>query len=137
MKRKDLLTIAFPSFGTRISPRFDCAQSILIVKVSDGEIVERHELSIGDLAPLEKASELVRLGVKMIVCGGIDRLSLHYCRKNGLRVYAWLTGEIEEILADMLRQGNSVSVPSSMKARHQKGRPYGRGKQHTLSTGAV
>ena len=41
MKRKDLLTIAFPSFGTRVSPRFDCAQSILVVKVSDGEIVER------------------------------------------------------------------------------------------------
>jgi len=115
MKKNDLQAIAFPCFGTRISPRFDYAQSILIVTVRGGEIVERQDLATGYSRPLEKIHELIRLGVKTIACGGIDRLSLHYCRKQHLRVYAWLTGEVEDILADMLRAGTSVSRPSSKK----------------------
>jgi len=129
MKRKGSTIIAFPCFDTRVSPRFDCAQSILIVKVIEGKIVERRELSTKDWSPMEKISELARLDVKVIVCGGIDRLTLHYCRKNGFRVYAWLTGEIEEILADMLRKGNSLSAPSLPRACHQRGRPHGKTKR--------
>jgi predicted Fe-Mo cluster-binding NifX family protein len=130
MKRKGLVTIAFPSFGTRISPRFDCAQTILVVKVKAGEIVERRDLSTKNWSPLEKVRELARLGVEMIVCGGIDRLTLNYCRKNSFKVYAWLAGEMEEILADMLRKRNSLSAPSTTRGGHRKGRQHGKVKQH-------
>ena len=126
MKGKALETIAIPCFGTRISPRFDCAQRILIVTVIDGEVVEQREFLTGDLSPLEKVKALATLGVKIVVCGGIDQQMLHYCRKKRLKVYAWLNGEIKDILADMLRSGNSVSAPSAFTLGQKRRRNYGK-----------
>ena len=126
MKRKPLKKIAIPCFGTRVSPRFDCAQRILIVTVFGGEIIERREFSVDNLSPLEKVKSLADLGAMTVVCGGIDQQMLRCCRKNHLKVYAWFSGEISEILADMLRSGHSVSAPSARTTNQQRRRKHWR-----------
>jgi len=46
------MKVAVPTFGTRVSPRFDCAQEIAVVTVDKGCFSERLELAAllkGDL----------------------------------------------------------------------------------------
>jgi len=44
------MKIAIPTFATRVSPRFDCAQSVLVVTVDEVGVPERQELPAGDWA---------------------------------------------------------------------------------------
>ena len=99
------MKIAIPTFATRVSPRFDCARSVLVVTVDDGDASERRELSAGDWAPHERVNRLLELGVDTVICGGIDCWSVASLQSAGVTVYGWITGEIEDALAAFL-QGN-------------------------------
>ena len=82
MKRISELTIAIPIFGKKISPRFDCASTILLVTVVDGVITQRRECAVEELSPLTKVRRIVDLGAKMVVCGGIDQITFNCFRKE-------------------------------------------------------
>ena len=97
------MKIAIPTFATRVSPRFDCAQSILMVTVERGESSKREELAASHWAPHERISRLLELGVDTVICGGIDRLSVAWLRSAGVTVYGWVTGETEDALRALLR----------------------------------
>ena len=97
------MKIAIPTFGNRVSPRFDCAQSILVITVDDGRIAERQELSVGDWTQRERVKRLLELGVDTVICGGLDRWSFGALRSAGAIVYCWVAGEVEPSLAALLR----------------------------------
>ena len=42
------MKIAIPTFATRVSPRFDCAESVLVVTIDNGQALDRRELAAGD-----------------------------------------------------------------------------------------
>jgi predicted Fe-Mo cluster-binding NifX family protein len=94
---------AIATFATRVSPRFDCAQSILVVTTDEGEPSNRQELSTSDWAPHERVNRLLELGVDTVICGGIDRWSSASFQSAGVTVYGWVTGEAEDALAALLR----------------------------------
>jgi predicted Fe-Mo cluster-binding NifX family protein len=95
--------IAIPTFGTRVSPRFDCAQAVLIVSVDDSESTKREELVASGWAPHERINKLLELGVDTVVCGGIDSWSVESLQSAGVTIYGWVAGEIEDMLAALLR----------------------------------
>ncbi len=97
------MKIAIPTFATRVSPRFDCAQSVLMVTIDDGAATAREELAAGDWAPHERINRLLELGVDTVICGGIDRWSAASLQSSGVTVYGWVTGEVEDALAALLR----------------------------------
>ena len=113
------MKIAIPTFATRVSPRFDCAQSILVVTIENGEASERQELTADNWAPHERINRLLELGVDTVICGGIDRWSVASLQSAGVTVYGWITGEIEDALAAML-QGSLDSA-----AQAENGGRYG------------
>ena len=96
------MRVAIPLFGTRIAPRFDCADEFLVANVSAGAVVERGQVTVAGLAPVERAKRLCELGVDTVVCGGIDQLSASYLAGRGLAVYAWVTGEADDALDGLL-----------------------------------
>ena len=96
------MIIAIPTFTTRVSPRFDCAQSILVVTVDNGEPLERRELEASEWAPHERINKLLELGVDTVICGGIDCWSVASLQSAGVTVYGWMTGEVEDALVAML-----------------------------------
>jgi predicted Fe-Mo cluster-binding NifX family protein len=98
-----LMKIAIPTFGTRVSPRFDCAQSVLIVTIDNGKAVKRQEYAASDWTPRERIKKLLELGVDTIVCGGVDQWSIGALRSAGATVYCWVAGEAETSLAALLR----------------------------------
>ena len=97
------MKIAIPTFATRVSPRFDCARSVLVVTIDEGGTPEREELTAGDWAPHERINKLVELDVDTVVCGGIDRWSAASLQSAGVTVYGWVTGEVEDALSALLR----------------------------------
>jgi len=96
------MRIAIPTFGERISPRFDCAPEFLIVEVNDGEVIDQRRLSALDWAPRRRVARLIELGVETVVCGGIDRFSDARLRAEGIDVYGWKTGETTAALQRLL-----------------------------------
>ncbi|MBN1588564.1 MAG: NifB/NifX family molybdenum-iron cluster-binding protein [Pirellulales bacterium] len=97
------MTIAIATFDTRVSPRFDCAQSILIVTVNEDGTSTRREVPAQGWAPYDRINRLLELGVDTVICGGIDRWSATSLQFAGVTVYGWVTGEVEDALAALLR----------------------------------
>jgi predicted Fe-Mo cluster-binding NifX family protein len=96
--------IAIPTFAERVSPRFDCAQTILVVTIDqEGTQSQREQLEASDWAPHERINKLLELDVDTVVCGGIDRWSVESLRSAGVTIYGWVAGEVENALAALLR----------------------------------
>ncbi len=92
------MKIAIPTFGDRVSPRFDCAQAFLVVTVEDGSPSERQEVAADGWAPYERINRLVELGADAVICGGIDCWSAESLRSAGIVLYGWVNGTIDEAL---------------------------------------
>ncbi len=97
------MKIAIPTFGTRVSPRFDCAQSVLVVNVDDGGETKRQEVAAAHWAPHERINRLLELGVDTVVCGGIDRWSTASLQSAGVTVYALVAGEVGNALSALVQ----------------------------------
>ncbi|MFC1597036.1 NifB/NifX family molybdenum-iron cluster-binding protein [Planctomycetota bacterium] len=96
--------IAIPTFGTRVSPRFDCAQAVLLVTVDgEGKPSQRDGLEVSDWPSHERISKLLDHGVDTVICGSIDRWSAASLQSAGVTIYGWVTGEVEDALAALLR----------------------------------
>ena len=97
------MRIAIPTFATRVSPRFDCAQDVLVVTIEASGAPERHELRASDWTPHERINRLLDLKVDTVLCGGIDCRSVESFQSAGVTVYCWVSGEIEDALSALLR----------------------------------
>ena len=95
--------IAIALFGTRVSPRFDCAPRLRVVEVDDGEIIAAHEMSMKHWDAGKRIKKLQELGVNTFICGGIDNFSMQHLSSLGLTIYSWITGEAEEALSCLLK----------------------------------
>lgn len=99
------MNIAIPLFGSRISPRFDFCQELLIVTIEDGIIIDRKTVSISSLTPLQRITELCNRNVTAVICGGINRMVHNHLRNNGISVIYDVMGEADEAL-DRYLTGN-------------------------------
>jgi len=93
------MIVAVPVFGERVSPLFDTACNILLVDLEGNEERSRRRVVIDESFPPGKISRLVKLGVNILICGGISRGLLALVENSGIRVIPWVAGEIEEVLA--------------------------------------
>jgi len=109
------MKIAIPTFATRVSPRFDCAQSVLVVTVDEGGVPERQELTASHWAPHERINRLVELGIDTVICGGIDRWSAASLQSAGVTIYGWVAGEVDDALAALL-QGDLDAEAATQRA---------------------
>ncbi len=97
------MKIAIPTFGTRVSPRFDCAQSVLVVTIDESGKAERQEVAAAHWAPHERINRLLELGVDTVVCGGIDRWSTASLQSAGVTIYALVASEVEDALSALIQ----------------------------------
>ena len=97
------MRIAIPIFGPRVSPRFDCAPSLLLFRVENGKVVEQGEVSLSELAPWQRLGRVQELGIQIMICGGIDGYSARLLEAQQIQVFAWIAGEAEEAIKTFLR----------------------------------
>ncbi|MDP8254392.1 MAG: NifB/NifX family molybdenum-iron cluster-binding protein [Candidatus Alcyoniella australis] len=118
--------IAIPTFGTRISPRFDCASSITLVDICNNQIDDQQDLALVGLDPRERVMLLLSQGVSLVLCGGLRNCDAHALRHSGIRVIDGVVGEIDQSLNEFLL---GTLVP-----RHPgHGHGHGRGRMHRES----
>jgi len=124
------MKIAIPAFQTKISPRFDQTQEIVLIKTDNASVVASEKLSTTGWTVIEKMKYLVDMGVDTLICGGIDRASLQYLSFNGLSIYSWVTGEVSDavtcFLDNRMKPGIILGDKGEMKGRWQfcKGRDH-------------
>ena len=96
------MKVAMALFGTRVSPRFDCAPGFEVIEISDGDISARTHLDTRGMAIPDRLKKLAELGVETLICGGIDARSAEQLEFSGIKIYSWVTGEAEDALSCLL-----------------------------------
>ena len=119
------MKVAVPLFGSRVSPRFDCAQIVLVLTVDAGDGTQRQELVASSWAPHERINRLAELGVETVICGGIDWWSAQSLQAAGITVYHSVTGEVDQALAS-LKRGELVPFTQSERGSAAEGQLSGR-----------
>ena len=89
---------AFATWNQRIAPVFDVARSIWIVETAAGNIVHQSQTRVAGDIPNLKASQLTELGVDTLVCGAISNLLRAIIAANGIRVIAFVAGDLQEVV---------------------------------------
>lgn len=92
------MKVAIPLFGSRVSPRFDCAPDILFATVDGGKVASREKFSILRWHPFQLINQLLQMGAEVVICGAIDAFAARFLAQRGLRVIPWVTGQAEEAL---------------------------------------
>lgn len=124
-----IVTIAL--FGTRVSPRFDCASEFQVVEVQDNEIVGSQIISAKSWGNADRVNKLLELGVDVLICGGLDMVSDQQLKHHNIKAYSWITGEAADALDCLLQgklQGGFMMAPGGRCCgRWRFGKGHGRG----------
>ncbi len=120
------MRIAIPMFGTRVSPRFDNAPSLMIVSASDGAILDRSIESMDDIYGQHRIGLLSGGGAEVLLCGGIRRCDYFAILDAGIEIYPGLMGEAEDVLDAFLQgrlpKGEVSGPPISVGPRRRRKR---------------
>ena len=97
------MKIAIALFGSRVSPRFDCAPRFRIVETDDGEIRDTKEIDTDKCDVIDRIKKLAESGVDTLICGGIDGFSVSQLDYHGIKIYSWITGQADDALNCLLK----------------------------------
>lgn len=90
--------IAIPSWSGRISPVFDAARELVVVDVAGGRELGRSVEPLGEILLPQRVGRLAELGVNVLICGGISSPLLGMIEGTGIRVFPWMSGDLNEAL---------------------------------------
>lgn len=116
--------MAIPTFGPRVSPRFDYAPGLLLINLENGKVVEKEKFSLQAWDRLQRLQKLQELGVQTLICGGIDGNSAQILSDYGIRVIAWVAGEADEAIQFFL--DGKLRPGVELGARWRRGRRRGK-----------
>ncbi len=96
------MNIAITVWGNRISPVFDASQTLLVVVVNDGQIIDQksmlfHALHFDWVERVFREHE-----IEMLICGAICELGAERLRAMGVEVTPFLTGKVDKILSQFI-----------------------------------
>ncbi len=97
------MKIAIAYWQGRVSPVFDVADRLLLLDTEDGREVHRESLRLVRRDPFGRAQELAELGVEMLLCGAVSLILEKAMIGAGIRVIAFLGGELENVISVFLR----------------------------------
>ena len=122
------MRLAIPEFHGRVSPAFDSCHRLLIVDKVVGTAEQVTALNWSSLHRGTRASRLKHLDVEVLICGGISNWLAGRVEDEGIRVIAWVSGEIPQVIEAyfLSRLVNSeLSMPGwcdrETKAHHPAG----------------
>ena len=104
-------TLAIPIFGNRVSSRLDCSESILIVAIDDGKVIQRREMRWTKASIPERIHMLIDEGVCILICGGLTNTCAQLLRESSIEVIPWVRGEVEDIILRFLH--GTLPTPES------------------------
>jgi hypothetical protein len=125
------MKLAISVFGDQVSPRFDCAQSILFIDLVCGEEVSRHTVPISGMNGIQQMKSISVEGAAFIICGGIPGFYHRMAEAIGVEVIH-ASGPVEKIL-DCIKKGEQPpNTPSCCPGR---GHGHSHGAENRCGSG--
>ena len=90
--------VAIPIFRSRVAPVFDYCVRVSVFDIGDDRQMERSELYLGTLSPIERVGALIKEGVTTLVCGGMSEALDKLFQTSGISVIGDTGGPVEEVL---------------------------------------
>ena len=90
--------VALPVWMGRISPLFDTARRLLLVKGKDGREAGRYEMIIDESCLLRRVRKLAESGADALICGGISRSCGYMVSAAGIEIISFVTGPVDDVL---------------------------------------
>ena len=98
------MKIAIPTFGNRISPRFDFSPEMWIIDVEGGEVVRQEKFPTAHLNLSQRLAQITSNGVDKVICGGIDGYCQNQLGSRGIDIVQDVMGDAE-IVFDLFMRG--------------------------------
>ena len=92
------MLIAIPNCQGRVSPVFDVAARLVLVRFERRKEMERKDVMLVDRNPQGIAHSLVELRVGVLICGAVSQLLHAALNKGGVRVIPDICGELDAVL---------------------------------------
>lgn len=99
-----VMRIAISFQQDRVSPVFDVAGCILIVDIAKGLTVRRNQRTLAQGDCLDRALQVSRFGVEVLICGAISWPLENALSSMGVQVMACICGPVEEVINTFLNQ---------------------------------
>jgi len=91
--------VAIPIFQNRISPVLDSCTHILVVDIDQSSEMERENVFLGDISLMERCSIFNKLGVRVVICGGISETFAKMLKGFNVRLINGIAGDIDAVLS--------------------------------------
>jgi predicted Fe-Mo cluster-binding NifX family protein len=91
--------IAVPNCQGRVSPVFDVAARLLVVRLKGEAELERREVVLFEDRPEGIVRSLRELGINVLICGGISQGLQVALEQVGIRVLGQICGEIDVVVS--------------------------------------
>ncbi len=119
------MLIAVPNCQGRVSPVFDVAARLVVVRLKGQAETERKDVVLFEKQPEGIVRSLGELGIRVLICGAISRGLRLALEQAGIRVLPHICGELEPVIAAFragtLRQ-REFAMPGCCGRRWDAGR---------------
>ena len=95
---------AVPVFMGRVSPVLDTCTQLLVVESGDKEAITRRMIPMKGGSLFERARELHKLGVEVIICGAVSDAFFNLLRESDIEMVCGIAGDIDDVI-DAYRNG--------------------------------
>ncbi len=92
------MNVAITVWGNRISPVFDSAQTLLVAKIREDQVVDRKIQPFQATKFASCLSLLRELEIRVLICGALCEGPVRMLEAHDIEVIPFVTGEAEEIL---------------------------------------
>jgi predicted Fe-Mo cluster-binding NifX family protein len=114
------MILAIAREGSHVSPHFGHCEGFEIVRIVDGEVVERKTLENPGHRPGFLPVFLAEKGVNLIISGGMGASAQMLFNDKGIEVYTGVQGNLDSVI-DQYIQGKLVSSDSVCHDHHFEG----------------
>lgn len=117
------MKIALAVWNGRISPVFDVSRELLVVEAEHGRTAERIRVHFSNDHPMHKVRRLLEMEVEVLLCGAVSRQLLETLEASGIKVLAFVSGEVEPVIAAYLRgrlPSPEMTMPGCRAVRERK-----------------
>lgn len=126
------MKMALTVWEDRISPMFDAAHMLLVVKIENTKIINRCYVPFYPEFPSRLAAMLAEMDVEIFICGAISEMPANILEANGIKLYPFITGDAGKVIEAYAKNISimpTFSMPGCSNRRH---RHTGKGKKHDV-----
>lgn len=121
---RGIMKIAITIWGSRISPVFDAASTLLLVELQGRMVIDRQIRLFQPGRPDSFIALLKDAGVRLLICGAMCESAVQRVEASGVDVVPFVAGEVESLIESYLQERgfSDFAMPGCRHGRCCRGR---------------